>query len=151
MMREILWQKMKIISHRGNLNGSKPKLENSPEYILAALNSGFDVEVDVWLKSGNLFLGHDTPAYSTNLNFLKQKGLWCHAKNLDAFTFLLSKRIHTFWHEQDKVTLTSKKVIWCYPNNYISNGITVCLKYKQVPNFIKGICTDFPLSFKEKL
>ena len=45
---------MKLISHRGNLEGRKPELENNPEYIDEALSKGYDVEIDVWW-SGNSF------------------------------------------------------------------------------------------------
>ena len=44
---------MKIISHRGNLAGADSGLENSPPYILTALNVGFDVEVDLWGINGS--------------------------------------------------------------------------------------------------
>jgi glycerophosphoryl diester phosphodiesterase len=53
---------MILIAHRGNLNGKQPERENSPEYIKEALEKGYHVEVDVWLKeTNNLFLGHDSP------------------------------------------------------------------------------------------
>ena len=83
---------MKIISHRGNLNGPYPKKENSPEYIKIALKKGFDVEIDVWLIDKKIWLGHDAPTYKTNIKFLKNKKLWCHAKNYDAFLFLKKKK-----------------------------------------------------------
>ena len=35
---------MILISHRGNLSGKNEELENSPEYIMNALNYGFNVE-----------------------------------------------------------------------------------------------------------
>ena len=44
---------MILISHRGNIDGPNPKLENSPEYIQLAMEKGFDVEVDVWYKDDN--------------------------------------------------------------------------------------------------
>ena len=50
---------------------------------------------------------------------------------------------HWFWHENDKITITSKGEIWCFPNIYVENGITVMLGLtKEFPN-IKGICTDY--------
>lgn len=36
---------MKIISHRGNISGPDPELENNPMYITKALDAGFDVEL----------------------------------------------------------------------------------------------------------
>ena len=38
---------MILISHRGNINGPNPEMENNPEYIQKALDLGYDVEVDV--------------------------------------------------------------------------------------------------------
>ena len=43
---------MKIISHRGNLNGPNSVSENSILAISRALGQGFDVEIDVWFKNG---------------------------------------------------------------------------------------------------
>ena len=52
---------MILISHRGNIDGKKPHLENQPDYIDEAIALGYDVEIDVWLIDGVLFLGHDAP------------------------------------------------------------------------------------------
>lgn len=38
---------MILISHRGNLSGLNPDLENSEKYINTALSLGFDVEIDI--------------------------------------------------------------------------------------------------------
>ena len=43
---------MKIIAHRGLLNGKDEKLENRPDTFKKALEAGFDVEVDVDCDSG---------------------------------------------------------------------------------------------------
>ena len=59
-----------LISHRGNLNGKNEDLENHPDYIMAAIHKGFDVEVDVWLYKDRLYLGHDKPQYPTSFDFL---------------------------------------------------------------------------------
>jgi hypothetical protein len=133
---------MKIISHRGNLEGITPD-ENRPDYVNNTLQTGFDVEVDVWLINNELFLGHDEPQYKINNEFLLNDKLWCHAKNKDAFQYMLNNSIHCFWHEQDKFTLTSKGIPWCYPGNYMENGITVELIKTKIPT-VMGICTDYP-------
>jgi len=79
-----------LISHRGNLTGSEPARENSPEFIKEALNAGFDVEIDVWFLDEAFYLGHDKPQYCINNNFLFDHGLslWCHAKSISALTGL---------------------------------------------------------------
>ena len=38
---------MKLIAHRGNIHGENPSEENKPEYIDAAIDKGYDVEIDV--------------------------------------------------------------------------------------------------------
>ena len=52
---------MLFISHRGNLHGPNPVLENTISYIDKALQDGFAVEVDVidYDENGVFTLGHD--------------------------------------------------------------------------------------------
>jgi len=138
---------MKIIAHRGNLNGPDEKNENNPSYIQKALDADFDVEIDVWFLGGKLYLGHDKPVYLIDDFWLKSRSnkLWCHAKNLDViYKFFDMKDINFFWHEHDKMTLTSKGIPWLYPKNFIRNGVTVDLeKSKSIIPDIYGICTDY--------
>ena len=54
---------MFFISHRGNINGPEVNRENSIDYINSAIDKGYDVEVDVWFKKGEFYLGHDEPMY----------------------------------------------------------------------------------------
>ena len=49
--------------------------------------------------------------YRVNDDFLKKKGLWCHAKNLEAINYLKKLNVNFFWHEEsDEITITSKKL-----------------------------------------
>lgn len=139
---------MLIISHRGNLNGKNPKMENHPDYIKNAIKSGYAVEIDIWYENNKFILGHDFPQYVIDLDFLINDQLWCHAKNTDALHNLLKNKLHCFWHENDKFTLTSRGIPWCYPNNWIDNGITV-IKENQynIPNNILGVCVDNPVEW----
>lgn len=144
---------MKIISHRGNLDGRIPKMENNPSYIKAAIEDGYDVEIDVWYVDGEFYLGHDIPQHVVVRSWLEQFGdvLWCHAKNSDGFTELLKYNINCFWHENDRFTLTSKRIPWCFPGNYQQNGITVIHGTPEetiLPCEIYGICTDHPIKWK---
>ena len=141
---------MFLISHRGNLEGKNPELENSPDYILAAIDKGFEVEVDVWYINKQFYLGHDKPQYKINSSFLSSHhSLWCHAKNREAFELMLSTyQIHCFWHEQDQYTLTSKRIIWSYPGSPIID-YSVMLNFGPILNIspedkkkICGICSD---------
>ena len=57
---------MKVISHRGNLRGPRPELENRPSYIDSAYQLGFDVEVDIRFVNGEFWLGHDELQYKVD-------------------------------------------------------------------------------------
>ena len=99
---------MFFISHRGNLYGPNKKEENKIDYINEAIKKKFDVEIDLWFKKDKFYLGHDEPQYEVNINFLKNKKLWIHAKNLDCFYELSKYDLNFFWHEKDKIVITSK-------------------------------------------
>lgn len=141
---------MILISHRGNINGKILNLENNPSYILSAIDEGYDVEVDIWVKNNNLYLGHDEPQYHITDDFIlsNYERLWIHCKNFDSLVFLKDKKydnVNYFWHETDKVTITSKGYFWVYPGNQpIKNSISVMpeLNNDDLSKCI-GICSDF--------
>lgn len=140
------------ISHRGNLNGPIKEQENKLEYISKALELGLDVEVDVWFKKGEFYLGHYKPQYLTDYKFLMNERLWCHAKNIDALNEMKKYVIHYFWHETDMVTLTSKNYLWAYPGKQpIKNSIAVTpeIYYDDTTNCI-GICSDYIMNYVKK-
>lgn len=145
---------MIVISHRGNLYGSSPNLENSPKYIDEAIKKDLDVEVDVWCKNGELYLGHDKPQYKVDWHFFKERDwfLWCHAKNPEALEELLGIGAHCFFHQRDDVVLTSLKYLWVYPGKKIigTRSIAVLPEIEEDWNIKQayGICTDFPLRYK---
>jgi hypothetical protein len=142
---------MKIISHRGNLSGPDPSLENNPVQINKVIDMGYDVEIDLWIKDNNFYLGHDEPYYKIDKYWLlnRKQNLWVHLKNLEAAEIDSIGYLNYFWHESDKFTLTSKGIPWCFPKVYIKNGITVCLEKNVVPDVkIMGICTDYVESYK---
>ena len=138
---------MILISHRGNITGSEPANENKPEYINKALDLGFEVEIDVWYKNG-WFLGHDKPEYKINQEFLSNKLLWCHAKNLSALAEMLKCDAHCFWHEEDDYTLTSKGIVWTYPSKPVCKQSVIVCKTKEEAirmssREILGVCSDY--------
>jgi len=139
---------MKIIAHRGNLNGSSPQ-ENHPDQIIKVLKLKLDAEIDVWHLNNKLYLGHDEPKYEINLSWLElyKTFLWVHIKNIEAFNIFKSTDFNYFWHETDKFTLTSKGIPWCYFDTYIESGITVMKDKNKPKKIIYGICTDYPLLF----
>ncbi len=150
---------MKLIAHRGNTNGRFESYENEPNYIDEAIKKGFDVEVDVWYerdKPNILFLGHDKPLYGVSPTFFKDRitKLWIHCKNIEALEYIqdheVLKYTHYFWHQKDDVTLTSFNFFWTYPNKPLTKH-SVCvmpeLFDQEVPHFVHGVCTDFPMKY----
>ena len=140
---------MKLISHRGNLNGRIPEKENHPDYILKTLALGYDVEVDVWSKNRQWYLGHDENSYEIKRIFLTTPGLWIHAKNSEALErlSLYPDEINYFWHQNDDYALTSKGYFWVYPGRYLfyHKSICVCPEIACGGDWIKcyGVCSDF--------
>lgn len=143
---------MFFISHRGNLTGPNPMKENSVEYINNALSKSFDVEIDVWLKKDIFYLGHDEPQYEVDINFLKNPRLWIHAKNLECFYKLSNYNLNFFWHEDDKVTITSKGFFWNYPGTQLSEKSICVLPEKFGIRKLNclGYCSDFIEEFYDR-
>ena len=135
---------MILISHRGNINGSNPEMENNPEYIQKALDLGYDVEVDVWSIDKQFYLGHDEPQYKIERSFLQNKKLWCHAKNIEAFYRMIDDEIHCFFHDKDKVALTSRGYFWsAFEDEMTSKSICVMPpSSRDLPKNIAGVCSD---------
>ncbi len=137
---------MILISHRGNLSGPNPQLENEPKYIIGAIERGFHVEIDVWyFKDSGFWLGHDEPQYQVKREFLQNIKLWCHAKNIDAFYKMVDdKKIHCFSHDKDEVALTTKGYFWSLSNTKMTDrSISVMPSdYVDLPKNIAGVCSD---------
>ena len=107
----------------------------------------FEVEVDVWFVNDSWFLGHDKPQYLVDLNFFNQR-MWLHCKNMEAFSELSkTDGLNYFWHENDKVTITSLGVPWCNLGTYIDSGITVIFEHKSNLPKCLGVCTDYPMDY----
>lgn len=139
---------MILISHRGNTNGKFESYENEPGYIDLAISKGFDVEVDVWLIEGVLFLGHDKPQYGVTQHWLNERyeKLWLHCKNIEAmWWFNMIGGFNYFWHAEDTMTLTSNGYMWVYPGKQpVKNSIAVMPElYNDSISSCSGICSDF--------
>jgi hypothetical protein len=147
---------MILISHRGNTLGPNPERENHPEYILEAIQAGYDVEIDVWFKDNKFMLGHDEPQYEFPFELIDQSypKLWIHCKNVDALSKLNEldpngSKVNYFWHESDLGVLTSKGYIWS--TNLINNGILVMpetFNTEPIPPTL-GICSDYIQNYKK--
>jgi len=148
---------MILISHRGNIDGKIPEKENHPDYIWAAIQAGYEVEIDVWFKDGKFMLGHDEPQYEFPFELMQNhySKLWLHCKNLEALEMFLKldatgSKLNYFWHESDKVTLTSKNIMWAYPGTQpLKGSIAVLPEWKEDDiSQCAGICSDYIIKYK---
>lgn len=110
---------MKLIAHRGNINGKAENAENRPIYIESAILLGYEVEVDIWFVDNKFWLGHDAPEYPVTDKWILKNAnhLWFHCKNVDAVNMFLDLDIdgggfQYFWHENDRLSITSQGYIW---------------------------------------
>jgi hypothetical protein len=147
---------MKLIAHRGNINGPDPENENKPEYIESAIDQGYDVEIDIRYEifDGHFYLGHDGPQYPITWYWLasKRDNIWIHCKNIEALHRFSSETggFNYFWHQEDDFTLTSKNYIWTYPGKpYAGKSIIVMPESEgmdwdqlRISNCY-GICSDY--------
>lgn len=147
---------MRLISHRGNIDGPNPSEENNPKYIEDTISQGYDVEIDIRYDTFNngLYLGHDNPQYVVNWLWLckYREYLWIHCKNVEALYEFSSKTngYNYFWHQEDDFTLTSNNYIWTYPGKtYTSKSVIVMPEWDNM-NWDKlkvtncfGICSDY--------
>jgi hypothetical protein len=146
---------MKLIAHRGLIDGPDKNLENLPGQILLSLQAGYDCEIDIRYIDSKWMLGHDNPDYEIPFEFLEQAGLWIHAKNLEALYQLEKTNLVYFWHENDQFTLTSNKFIWTYPGKELTDkSIMVCPEMidpkleSTVSAKCFGICSDYLLKIQ---
>jgi hypothetical protein len=139
------------IAHRGNINGIVSEKENSPDYVMVALDKGYDCEIDLWCLEKKFFLGHDGPQYSIGEKFLfdLSSKLWIHCKNLEALQFVSENKgsLNGFWHQEDSYTLTTNGYIWTYPNNPTTK-LSILVHLGMCEENISeqqmaGICSDF--------
>lgn len=154
---------MRLIAHRGNMEGPNPELENSPDYIFKAMDHGFDVEIDVWGVKGEfqdeLWLGHDGPThrmkdYFGHFDYLGDSRIWYHCKNIEAVV-ICNEQGHGgtnfFFHDSDDMTLTSRGQFWTYPNKPLLSNNSICvmpeLNNQEVPEYIFGVCSDFVMKY----
>jgi hypothetical protein len=145
---------MKLIAHRGNVNGINAKMENHPDYIDTAIDLGYDVEVDMWSISDKLYFGHDEPTYKIPIDCLMNRAskLWVHCKNHEAFEILSRyQSLNVFWHQTDDFALTTKGYTWCYPGvRPVGRSVAVLPEYDAKNlNAYYAICSDHVAYFKE--
>tara|TARA_B100000787_G_C15971001_1_gene197316 strand:- start:28 stop:489 length:462 start_codon:yes stop_codon:yes gene_type:complete len=148
---------MRLIAHRGNIIGENKKYENDPNYLNKAIESGFEVEIDIFIKNSEWYFGHDEPSYkigSTNdlKSFInnRESKMWFHCKNSDALEKMSNqKKLNYFWHQNDDYTITSHGFIWAYPGKTLKENAIILFPEKfftkeeiSKKNYM-GLCSDF--------
>jgi hypothetical protein len=144
---------MILIAHRGNTIGKFESYENEPNYIDKAISEGYDVEIDVWVIDGVIFLGHDRPQYGITQYWLNKRNtkLWIHCKNVEAMEWFSSiEGFNYFWHDTDVMTLTSFGNMWVYPGKQpVRRSIAVMPEiYNDDVSQCLGVCSDFIQNYK---
>ena len=146
---------MKLISHRGNLNGPNKERENHPDYIYEAIQAGYDVEIDVWWVDGKFKLGHDEPQYDFPFDLFNNfyNKLWIHCKNMDALSQLNEldsngSKLNYFSHDEDLGVLTSRGYIWS--THLYDRGILVMPEVfnREPKETTFGVCSDYITKYK---
>jgi hypothetical protein len=144
---------MKIISHRGNINGLVPEKENRPSYIDSAIQLGYDVEVDLRIIDNEFWLGHDEAQYKIELSWmsLRKDKIWFHCKDINSALVLakLDKGFQYFCHSQEPYVCTSNGYIWVHDLTGKINDkcIIPLLSKEDIENYNNSnpyaICTDY--------
>lgn len=144
---------MILISHRGNITGRIPEAENQPEYIKDTITLGYDVEIDVRMKEGELYLGHDYPQYKIGLEWLLEKrdNLWIHTKDFESLDLLIDKGLRVFFHEQERQTIINNtNLIWSHDLGSISSKSIIPLldlqsieEHRHLIQNSYGVCSDY--------
>ena len=142
---------MKLIAHKGNVNGPNPSTENTPQQIEWCIENGYDVEIDVRynVEKDKFYLGHDESKYEINWWWLagKLEHLWIHCKDLTTLHEFTSNTsgYNYFWHQGDDYTLTSKGQIWASSGKpYKDDTVIVIENPEDVKEYdCYGICSDY--------
>ena len=140
---------MKLISNRGNTNGANAEFENTQPYIQEAINKGYDVKIDLWVKDGKLHLGTDEAKIQLDIDWLERnhRKLWLQCRDIEViskFTELDSRgsNIHFFWHDSNKISLTNRGYMWCESGEVVPGGIVYQPGYVDTVKGFYGVCSD---------
>lgn len=143
---------LKLVSHRGNTSGQDVEFENTPEYLLRALELGYDIELDVWMRGDHIYLGHDQPERVSHTHALwraPKDRMWVHAKDLASLETFRVWRYNVFWNDKDAYALTSYGNVWAnYDQAGDENTVHMLRKGEATPIGCLGVCTDWPEDYR---
>jgi hypothetical protein len=152
---------IKLISHRGNINGVNTERENEQTYLQEAIEAGYDVELDIRRLNHTLWFGHDGPTHMASMAWLLnyKNNLWIHTKNFDAMDFLIEHNFRVFYHQiEDHVVIGNTRIIWSRAISEASTRSMIPLLSMDDINQVDikslnvyAICSDFVQTIKERL
>lgn len=150
---------MILFSHRGNVDGKRPNLENTESYISDAIRSSYKVEIDVWYVHNKLYLGHDDPIHKTSIEFLQEhtSELLIHCKDVNTLEFFSTHKMNStfryFYHTVERCVLSSfgDIIMHSHANRCVKNCIYMLpevlnINDKYLRN-CSGICSDIVSSY----
>jgi len=123
---------------------------------------GFECEVDIRLINGDFYLGHDSPEFKVDFDWISKRStkLWLHCKDFDSLNFFVEisdSDFNFFWHNKDQYTLTNKGYIWAYPGVSVSKNCIAVLPETWLSSQVNiteldcfGICSDFIENYRIK-
>lgn len=143
---------MRLIAHRGNTHGPNPARENEPDYLLEALDAGFDVECDVRLVGEYWWLGHDGPQYRAR-TFLHavsaeyKDRVWFHAKDPHTLAALLDgwfRCFRCFYHSDETLAVAGGGYIWTCDRTLVTSRTILMDAGRTEPvEGMFGLCSDY--------
>lgn len=157
---------MKIIAHRGLLDGPSTIYENCILQIERAIEN-FDVEIDLRYEFERFYLGHDEGTYLIDFdrinNWSERRTIYLHCKTIPTLQKVLTispkSNIIPFYHDKDDCILLLDGTIWVHPNSKESAHSNPHFSIFVLPNLTKagkyihsfGVCTDYPIKVKESI
>ena len=145
----------RLIAHRGNVCGVQAERENTLGYLKEALAAGFEVEVDVRIDSGQLWLGHDAPTQAVELGFLMDARVWTHCKTVATYLELgKHKDVNAFFQDHDEIAPTTRGFLWhhsrsrTFGDRSIATWLTLDASRGLEQVELAGICTDEPVRYR---
>lgn len=145
---------MRLIAHRGNVNGPNRDVENTIGQIDKCIENGYDVEIDLRYDAASqiFWLGHDKPKNVISFFELAKRSqyLWIHCKDIDTLDFMTRTNFNYFWHQNDDYTMTSHGHIWSYPGKIYTPSTVVVMPEEcdiswEILKVINcyAVCSDF--------
>ena len=150
----------RFICHRGNLERKELAKENNPDILDTRIADGYDVELDVWYKNNELFLGHDNPEYPITFEWLMQSSKkYIHTKDASTLEYLLLRcgkegyNPNIFYHTGEHYSLTTRNHIIVLPGQEILEGsVNMMPEMSPTPKDTRqafAVCSDSLSNFSK--